>query len=149
VDRRIAPRTRIEEAIEAVLLDGISGPDQFPSGTMRRFGHGERRFLLGRLLVGTLLVLIVLAAAAGIAGGGTGFGGVGAASHDAVVLYTLTDSATGASLTYTDGSGLVQRPQVVPGPECLMVELILEDIVEDPARGHEPPDRLMLGRGEA
>jgi len=28
VKRRIAPSTRIEEAIEAVLLDGISGPDQ-------------------------------------------------------------------------------------------------------------------------
>jgi transposase-like protein len=27
VERRIAPSTRIEEAIEAVLLDGISGPD--------------------------------------------------------------------------------------------------------------------------
>jgi transposase-like protein len=28
VERRIAPSTRIEEAIEAVLLDGISGPDE-------------------------------------------------------------------------------------------------------------------------
>ena len=28
MERRIAPSTRIEEAIEAVLLDGISGPDQ-------------------------------------------------------------------------------------------------------------------------
>jgi hypothetical protein len=28
VDRRIAPSTRIEEAIEQVLLDRISGPDQ-------------------------------------------------------------------------------------------------------------------------
>jgi len=28
VERRIAPSSRIEEAIEAVLLDGISGPDQ-------------------------------------------------------------------------------------------------------------------------
>jgi len=28
VDRRIAPSVQIEEAIEAVLLDGISGPDQ-------------------------------------------------------------------------------------------------------------------------
>jgi len=28
VERRIAPSTRIEEAIEQVLLDGISGPDQ-------------------------------------------------------------------------------------------------------------------------
>ncbi len=27
MERRIAPSTRIEEAIEAVLLDGISGPD--------------------------------------------------------------------------------------------------------------------------
>jgi putative transposase len=28
VERRIAPSTRIEEAIEQVLLDGISGPDE-------------------------------------------------------------------------------------------------------------------------
>ena len=28
MERRIASSTRIEEAIEAVLLDGISGPDQ-------------------------------------------------------------------------------------------------------------------------
>ena len=28
MERRIAPSTRIEEAIEQVLLDGISGPDQ-------------------------------------------------------------------------------------------------------------------------
>ena len=28
MERRIAPSTRIEEAIEAVLLDGISGPDE-------------------------------------------------------------------------------------------------------------------------
>ncbi|MEO7229579.1 MAG: hypothetical protein ABIZ30_03180 [Candidatus Limnocylindrales bacterium] len=28
MERRIDPSTRIEEAIEAVLLDGISGPDE-------------------------------------------------------------------------------------------------------------------------
>ncbi len=28
MERRIAPSTRIEEAIEQVLLDGISGPDE-------------------------------------------------------------------------------------------------------------------------
>jgi putative transposase len=43
VDRRIAPSTRIEEAIEAVLLDGISGPDQ-----LSQLGRLDAQLILQR-----------------------------------------------------------------------------------------------------
>src|SRR3972149_844606 len=43
VERRIAPSTRIEEAIEAVLLDGIGGPDQ-----LSRLGRLGAQLILQR-----------------------------------------------------------------------------------------------------
>ena len=43
MDRRIAPSTRIEEAIEAVLLDGISGPDQ-----LSQLGRLDAQLILQR-----------------------------------------------------------------------------------------------------
>jgi transposase-like protein len=43
VERRIAPSARIEEAIEAVLLDGISGPDE-----LSQLGRLDAQLILQR-----------------------------------------------------------------------------------------------------